>query len=130
MKPEFVRPARFAGSFSTRLKAVSVLTILGLALTGCGSLFGDDAPDTSAPLGAVVGPERNDKGLTGVGRVSQAAAVESIAGGFVVSDEPQASLAARNGLGTLFHPFHYPASGCGAGRGRRLPGEQSRYRRH
>jgi len=98
MKPEFVRPARFAGSFSTRLKAVSVLTILGLALTGCGSLFGDDAPDTSAPLGAVVGPERNDKGLTGVGRVSQAAAVESIAGGFVVSDEPQASLAARNVL--------------------------------
>lgn len=84
-----------SGARTSRLKSVVTLAAMAASLASCGSLLGDDGPNTSAPLGAVAGPERNERGLTGVGRVAEASALEAIAGGFVVSDEPQASLAAR-----------------------------------
>lgn len=70
--------------------------ILVAGLAGCGSVLGDNEPDTSTPLGSVVGPERNARGLTGIGQATDSDNLGSKSGGFVVADEPTAALVARD----------------------------------
>ncbi len=105
MRPNFVRStAPFRSSRKIRLNRISHLHRLALplvlvaSLSGCGSLFGSDEPDTSTRLGSVVGPQRNAHGLTGVGRASEAENLAITNGGFVLADEPQAALIARDVL--------------------------------
>ncbi|MEQ9144575.1 MAG: gamma-glutamyltransferase [Parvibaculaceae bacterium] len=99
MRLKFVRTApRGTIRPSSFLRRLALPLLLSAGLAGCGGLFGDDGPDTSRPVGAVVGPDRNERGLTGVGRVSAAAELEALAGGFVMADEPQAALVARDVL--------------------------------
>lgn len=82
------------------LSALKVATALGLAigLASCGSLLGSDEPDTSASLGSVTTADRSSRGLTGVGRASAEDNAAGAIGGFVVADEPQAALIARDVL--------------------------------
>ncbi|MCE7997627.1 MAG: hypothetical protein HEP70_02080 [Rhodobiaceae bacterium] len=98
MRPNFDR-----GGDARRKSTLSILkvaTVVGLAvgLASCGSLFGDDEPDTSAPLGSVTTADRNNRGLTGVGRISAEDNTAGEIGGFAVADEPQAALIARDVL--------------------------------
>ncbi|WOF73595.1 gamma-glutamyltransferase [Parvibaculaceae bacterium PLY_AMNH_Bact1] len=98
MRPNFDRAgdARRNSTFST----LKVATVLGFAvgLASCGSLLGSDEPDTSAPLGSVTTADRTSRGLTGVGRASAEDNAVGRIGGFVVADEPQAVLIARDVL--------------------------------
>ncbi len=82
----------------SRLCRLAVPLVLAASLSGCEGMFGGDEPDTSIGLGAVVGPERNARGLTGVGRASEAESLATTNGGFVLADEPQAALIARDVL--------------------------------
>lgn len=98
MRPNFDRAGETR--WNSTLSALKVATVLGLAvgLASCGSLLGSDEPDTSAPLGSVTTPDRNNRGLTGVGRASAEDITAGATGGYVVADEPQAALIARNVL--------------------------------
>jgi len=98
MRPNFDRVG--GTRRNSTLSVLKVATLLGLALglASCGSLFGSDAPDTSASLGSVTTADRSSKGLTGVGRASAEDNTAGAIGGFVVADEPQAALIARDVL--------------------------------
>lgn len=98
MRPNFDRAGETR--WNSTLSALKVATILGLAvgLASCGSLLGSDEPDISAPLGSVTTPDRSSRGLTGVGRASAEDNAATATGGYVVADEPQAVLIARNVL--------------------------------
>lgn len=99
MRPNFVRRSQSTTLFQQMRGFSSAVTLaMALALTGCGSLMGEDEPDTSAPLGSVVGPERDARGLTGRGQATDLDLASTAIGGFVLADEPTAALAARDVL--------------------------------
>jgi len=98
MRPNFDRAGHSGQKPSFSLSRITTTLLLAGSLAGCGSLFGGDEPDTSAPLGAVTESSRNARGLTGVGRVSAENQAIEATGGFVVADEPQAALVARDVL--------------------------------
>jgi gamma-glutamyltranspeptidase / glutathione hydrolase len=99
MRPKFVRRSFFAALFQA-FRPYFRLTFLAFAVSvaGCGSLMGDDEADTSRPLGVVVGPDRDSRGLTGRGQATAEDALSAARGGFVLGDEPTAVLAARDVL--------------------------------
>lgn len=99
MRLNFVHRAQFvsfSGHFRSYKSLLPLILVAGLA--GCGSVLGDSEPDTSTPLGSVVGPERNARGLTGIGQATADDNLATKSGGFVVADEPTAALVARDVL--------------------------------
>eukprot|EP00439_Symbiodinium_sp_Y106_P089166 s1_g1702.t1 len=98
MRPNFDRTDDTRRNSPFAVLKVATALVLSLGLASCGSLFGSDEPDTSAPLGSVTTADRNTRGLTGVGRASAEADTASAIGGFIVADEPQAVLFARDVL--------------------------------
>jgi gamma-glutamyltranspeptidase / glutathione hydrolase len=98
MRPNFDRVGYSSRKPSFSLARITTTLLLAGGLAGCGSLFGGNEADTSAPLGAVTESSRNARGLTGVGRVSAESRAMGATGGFVVADEPQAVLVARDVL--------------------------------
>ncbi len=98
MRPNFDRTGNTCRNSQLVIFKVAAALILSAGLASCGSLFGSDEPDISAPLGSVTTADRNSRGLTGVGRASAEDETATAIGGFVVADEPQAVLFARDVL--------------------------------
>lgn len=98
MRPNFDRTGDTRRNSPPAVFKVAAAFLLSAGLASCGSLFGSDEPDVSAPLGNVTTADRNSRGLTGVGRAAAEAQAASAIGGFIVADEPQAALIARNVL--------------------------------
>ena len=70
MRPNFDRTGNTRRNSPRAVFKVATALILSVGLASCGSVFGEDEPDLSAPLGSVATADRNSRGLTGVGRAS------------------------------------------------------------